>query len=387
MPPTTHQDPPPSTGPISRPAPSDALEDAADAARLAPSVHNTQPWRLVLHGDRLELHADRTRQLLTLDPVGRALAQSVGAALFNARVSLAASGWATAVERLPDPADPDLLAVVRLVEGPPDPELAALAPAVPRRRTNRRAFTAEEVPEELLRDLAGAVAAEGARLLPLSNEAHRALVARLTQQADAVQNADPAYRAELRRWTTRSAESGDGVPASVVPHVDGRQHDDVPIRDFDTAGAGALPPETHSTSGQTIVLLATPRDDQAAWLRAGEALERLELELTGEGWAASPLTQAVEVPLTRTQLRSALTWDSHPQMLLRIGRAAASPSPPHRLRDDVVENSSRPPEPAAPPLPSRLGWPAPPAPAPVQAPEETPARRPVSDGRGGTTWV
>ncbi|MGY1753376.1 Acg family FMN-binding oxidoreductase [Blastococcus sp. SYSU D01042] len=382
MPPTSPP-PPSSAGQAVRPTPADALEDAADLARLAPSVHNTQPWRLVLHGERLELHADRTRQLPALDPVGRALAQSVGAALLNARVSLAAAGWAAVVERLPDPADPDLMAVLRPVEGAPDTALAGLGQAAHLRHTNRRAFDDERLPEDLLRHLAGTVAAEGAQLVPVHQEGHRRLVARLTQQADAVQNADPAYRAEVRRWTTRLRGSGDGVPAAVVPHVDGRQRDDVPLRDFDSAGSGSLPPATHSTSRQTLVVLATPRDDQISWLRAGEALERLLLELTLRGWVASPVTQAIEVPLTRTQLRSALTWDAHPQMLVRIGRAAPTPAPPHRRRDDVVENSTRPAEPASPPLPGRPGWPSPSTP-----PDEgTTANRPVSDGRGGTTWA
>jgi len=365
-----------------RPTMTEALERAADDARLAPSVHNTQPWMLVLRGDRLEVHAARSRQLTTLDPLGRALTQSVGAALFNARVSLAASGWAAVVERFADAGDLDPVAVVIPIEGTPDAALAALAPAIPTRRTNRRAFTGGELPEDVMRRLTHAVAAEGAQLIPVTSEAHRRLVARLTQQADALQNADPAYRAELRLWTTRLPDSGDGVPPAVVPHVDGRQHDDVPIRDFDSAGAGELPPETHSAVSQTMVLLATPEDDEAAWLGAGEALERLLLETTLHGWAASPLTQAVEVPLTRTQLRSAMTWNAHPQMLLRIGRAAPTPAPPHRLRDDAVKNSSlRPGAGARRPL-GRQESPAPATP-PVEA---TSSHRAVSDGRGGTTW-
>ncbi len=361
----------------------EALEVAADHARLAPSVHNTQPWRLVLHAGRLEFHADRDRQLHTLDPTGRALTQSIGAALFNARVSLAASGWAAIVERVPAPAHPDRLAVLVPVEGTPDEELAALAAAVPVRRTNRRAFTGEELPEDLLRRLIRTLAADGVQLIPVCSENHRRLVARLTQKADALQNADPAYRAELRHWTTRRPDSGDGVPPAVVPHVDGRQRDEVPIRDFDSAGAGGLPPETHSSSEQTMVLLATPLDDRAAWLSAGEALERLLLALTLEEWAASPVSQAIEVPLTRTQLRSAMTWNAHPQMLLRIGRAAPTTAPPHRLRDDVVENSTRPPDPAAVPPHVETGQSAPGTWPDV----DTAVHHPVSDGRGGTSWT
>ncbi|MGY1744181.1 Acg family FMN-binding oxidoreductase [Blastococcus sp. SYSU D00695] len=355
-----------------RRTPTDALEEAADLARLAPSVHNTQPWRLVLRPDRLDLRAERTRQLLSLDPLGRELGQSVGAALLNARVALAAAGWAVHVQRWPDLADPDLVAVVRPVEGPADAALAALAPYARDRHTNRRPFTGETVPDELLDAFAAAVAAEGAELVPVRAARHRELVARLTRQADALQNADPAYRAELRHWTTRTPGQGDGVPAVVVPHVPGRRHDDLPIRDFDVAGAGALPAQTHSTAEQTVVLLATPRDDQRAWLHAGEALERLLLVLTRDHWVASPLTQAVEVPLTRTRLRAALAWHGHPQSLLRIGRAESTAGTPRRPRQDVVDNSTRPPPP--------------PPPVRSERPPRDRERRPVPDGRGGTTW-
>src|SRR3954468_17033330 len=114
-------------------SPRPALERAVDLALLAPSVRDAQPWLLELRSDLLLLRADRSRQLTAMDPTGRKLVRSVGAALFDARVALAADGWGADVGRLPDPADPDLLAVVRPVAGEPDRELAALAPAVPRR--------------------------------------------------------------------------------------------------------------------------------------------------------------------------------------------------------------------------------------------------------------
>ncbi|SNS10865.1 hypothetical protein SAMN04488107_1407 [Geodermatophilus saharensis] len=348
--------------------PASPLEAAADAAVLAPSVHNTQPWRIRLHPDRLELSADRTRRLTVLDPAGRALTQSLGAALLNARVALAAAGSAVRVDRLPDPADPELVAVLRPVDGLPDAALATLAPAVRRRRTNRRRYGPGRVPDEVLRVLVAAAAAEDTVLVPVIRDDHVHLLARLTQQADRIQNADPAYRAELRRWTNREPGTGDGVPTSAVPHVDGRHHDQLPVRDFDTAGAGQLPADTTSDTTQTLVLLATHTDDPLAWLRCGEALERVLLELTTRGWVAGPLTQAIEVPVTRTQLRSALTWDAHPQSVLRIGHAPATSPTPRRPRGTVVENS--------------------PAPAGRPARDRTvAAARPVPDGRGGTTWV
>ncbi len=314
------------------------VEAAADQARLAPSVHNTQPWTLIARPDRLEIRADRTRQLTVLDPTGRELVQSVGAALFNARVALASAGWSADVQRLPDPADPDLLAVVHPVAfaGDPDPALAVLAPEVARRHTNRRRFSDEPVSDEVVDALTAAVAAEGAELIAVLTTEHRLLVARLTQQADAAQRQDPAYRAELERWTHRPRVTGDGVPAAAVPLVDGSAEDDVPIRGFGADGDGGLPAQTRSSRRQTMVVLATRRDDEESWLRSGEALQRLLLELTRRGLVASPLTQALEHGATRAQVGAQLTWEAHPQMLLRIGAAEPTEPTARRPRPDVV---------------------------------------------------
>jgi hypothetical protein len=58
------------------------------AATLAPSLHNSQPWRFRLMGEAVEVYADRHRQLEVLDPDGRELMVSVGAAVFTLRLAL-----------------------------------------------------------------------------------------------------------------------------------------------------------------------------------------------------------------------------------------------------------------------------------------------------------
>ncbi|MCW2582526.1 MAG: hypothetical protein JWQ53_1316 [Klenkia sp.] len=317
-----------------------ALGDAVDSAVLAPSLHNSQPWSFRLHPAvrprRLDVLVDRSRHLRAIDPTGRALVQSVGAALFNARVSLAAAGWATSTCRLPDAGDPDLMAVVQLEDGPPDSDLAALNEVVGLRHTNRRSFAPGAPGVGEVAGLLAAARAEDAQLVPvLGDEQHR-LLARLTQVADGRQHQDPAYRAELRRWTNRPAAAGDGIVPAAVPHVDGTAREDLPVRDFDTRGDGALPPSTGDGAEGTLVLLTTVRDDEEAWLRSGEALQRVLLEVTRAGWVASPLTQALEDAQTRQELRSALTWDRWPQSVLRIGRAPLTPGTPRRPRPEVV---------------------------------------------------
>lgn len=62
------------------------------AASLAPSIHNTQPWRWVRAGGGLDLYADPGRQLTVADPAARQLLLSCGAALLNARLAIRGLG-------------------------------------------------------------------------------------------------------------------------------------------------------------------------------------------------------------------------------------------------------------------------------------------------------
>ncbi len=316
------------------------LRRAAVRATLAPSVHNTQPWRMHLTEDRLDLFADLGRQLLVLDPTGRQLHISCGCALMNARVAIAGAGAGVQVRRFPDPLSGSLIASLQPTDEPADPALAALDPVIELRQTNRREFAPEEVPEPVLASLESAAAAEGATLVPVRDAEARIVVAMLSQRADAIENRNPAYRAELRAWTTDDPGRRDGVPSLAVPHVDGSAEDDVPIRDFDTRGTGGLPARTRSSLNQTMVLLCTDGDSPAAWLRAGEALERVLLEITRHGRSASLLTQVTEVPTTRAELRRELTLTGHPHVLLRIGRAPITPASRRRRLVDVLTEDS-----------------------------------------------
>jgi hypothetical protein len=352
-----------------------AIRHAVGRALKAPSLHNSQPWQFQVEGDTVSVRADRSRQLMAIDPRGRELVMSIGAALLNLRVGLAWRAWGAEIQRLPDRDDPDLMAVVRVEPSSPETALGQLDPAIVRRRTNRRRFGPEQLPDDLLRRVAAAAADEETLVAPIRSVDQRRVVSRLTRQADQWQNADPAYRAEIRRWTGRPAAGGDGIPPAVVPRVDGRSPTgEPPLRDFDSAGDGGLPADL-GHSEPTLLLLSSVTDTPKAWLHAGEAMERVLLELTQAGWVASPVTQAVEVPVTRSQLRAALCWGGHPQMLLRIGRAAPVQRTPRRRSADVVQGADLSP-----------GHPVPPGrPGPTGCP--TPEPRSVSDGRGGTTWI
>jgi hypothetical protein len=80
-------------------------------------------------------------------------------------------------------------------------------------------------------------------------------------------------------------------------------------------------------------------DEPAAWLRAGEALERVWLESTRRGYVASPLAQLIEMARTNELLRLKLQLGMHPHVLLRVGHAPDMPPSRRRpLQDLLIES-------------------------------------------------
>ncbi len=312
-----------------------------ELATRALSVHNTQPWRFVATPDGLDLYADRGRQLTALDPTGRQLVLSCGAALGFARLAMRALGFDCRVDLLPDDGDLDHLA--RLSAGgplPATPDDVALVRAIGRRRTVRDRFDSRPLPavvrDRLDRDAQG----DGAWLCWVDSTRDRAALAVLADRADRVQRADPAVRAELARWRRDGELDTDGVPAAALPQVPpALRATDVPLREFepvDGAPTAADPqrlplPAEHPD----LVVVGIRYDGPVSWLQAGQATARMLLRATTLDVAASPLTQVLDVPWLRRRLRAELGLVGYPQMLLRLGYAAFDG--PHTARRPVEE--------------------------------------------------
>jgi hypothetical protein len=304
---------------------------AVERASLAPSVHNTQPWHFVIRPDVLELHAEKNRQLKALDPTRRQMVISCGCALFNARVGLAADR-VVQVDRLPDPAKANLLARLTVLDEPaPWTPLVRLDPIIERRHTNRRDFFDEDVPPDVIYELTTAAEQEEASLVQIVKHDHKMVAAQLSQEAEAIQNADPAYRAELEAWTTTDLHRTDGVPVYAIPHTDERSEPEPLARNFDVAGKGWMPRLRQSSLNHCLMVLGTTKSSRSAWLRGGEALQRILLEATRLDYVVSLASQVAEVPSTRDRLRKELDLEFFPLLLMRIGQAA--PTPASKRRD------------------------------------------------------
>jgi nitroreductase len=272
------------------------VRSALALAVRAPSVHNSQPWRFVLGRTSVHLHTEPARWLPATDPNGRDLHVSCGIVLHHLRVALAAAGIRASVTRLPNP---DHLAAIELHAGPPAEADLGLAAAITRRRTDRRRFADWDVPDAFVRELIGRAAEQGAVLRSAAAGHERSLLLAAINDAAAVEDDDPAYRAETVLWSGRVAD------------------------------------------GAVLLVLGTASDDPLSQLRAGEAASAVLLHATDLGLATCPLSQPLEVDSARIRIRDAVLGGTLcPQLLLRVGWAPAGPELPATPRlpiDKTVE--------------------------------------------------
>lgn len=315
----------------------DQVAELLVTAGHAPSLHNSQPWRFRVTPQVIELYADRERTLPVIDPGCREMRMACGAALFNLRLGLHGHAIRPTVTILPDPGRPDLIATIRNGgRKPATPEQRELLRAVARRRTNRHPFTDIAVIPAELHALRRAALDEGAWLHIVQEQRQRVRLQELASQAHRLQMKDPAFRAELERWTGTEPGRVDGVPAAAGGPLPASQRRWV-LRDFRGASASGPAGAGLFEEEPVIAVLTAHLTGDQADIQVGQALERVLLTATINGLSVSFLSQVVEVPGTREELRRLVAGTRPPQAVLRIGRGWPVIATPRRPVADLVQ--------------------------------------------------
>jgi len=318
--------------------PAQAISNAVALACRAPSVHNSQPWHLVVRDGAVRLYLQPHRVPHATDHSGREAVISCGALLDHLRAAAAVAGWHAAVARFPNPNDLDHLATVTfspaelVTEGD-----RARADAILRRRTDRLPFAAPPnwtVLEPLLRS---AIDPDLATLHVLADGV-RPQLAEASRLTESLRRYDQSYQAELQWWTS-PFEVADGVPFSALVSPSER-HRTAVARTFPDGGQQNRR-TTVPADRSVIVVLSTDGDSRREALGCGEALSALLLEATLAGLATCTLTHLTELDASRDIVRALTGADDDPQVLVRIGRVPAldevPPATPRRPLGEVLE--------------------------------------------------
>lgn len=325
------------------------------AATMAPSSHNTQPWRFRVGSQQIEITADTDRTMGKADPRLRELHLSLGCALENAVIAAAAAGTPVTVEHVTGAAKAPFATLEFSAQGDGAETDSDLVNAIPRRRTNRGPFdTGRPLASGELAAL-GALASKKVQVVWLTDPDARARFTDLSVRATEAHIADAAIQHDSHRWYRMSR-------ADAATHRDGITVSGANLPGLVSLLMGLFPPtpesfdagwakatrDTHcGTAAAFGMLVIEDTGDPSAWVEAGRAYERIQLAAALKGIATHPISQALAIrdreiaagtPGTFTDELAALGGAGEVALAFRIG-CPTREQPPSLRRAPVVVRS------------------------------------------------
>jgi len=302
-------------------------------ATLAPSGHNTQPWKFAVQDDTIHILPDLSRRLPAVDPRDRELWISLGCALENLTLAANAAGYA-AEAILPTP-EADYIRVQLTRHALPCP----LFEAIPHRQNNRSLYDGRAVASDEIKKIEAVRSNAAITTQIFTDRGHKEAIIEYIQAGDRRQFGDPAFVAELISWIRfnqpEALRSRDGLYTRCtgnpdVPRWLGRR-----FLSASTAGQQADTSARKARSSSGMIVISSATDDKPHWIETGRLYERLALTMTATGIQTAFLNQPAEVPELRSQLQSYLHLGTAlPQLVLRFGYGSDLP---HSLRRPVEE--------------------------------------------------
>lgn len=317
-------------------------------AVLAPSSHNSQPWRFRVSEEEIAILPELDRALPATDEGNRQLYVSLGCALENIAIAADAYGLETLISYEDRPESAGASTFARIALRWPATPRTQLPPghrihAIVRRATNRSPHDSRPIPAPMLAALQSE--SRGAVMTNFVWEPEqRRAIADLVLEGGAVAMADPGFRRELAAYLLPNnskqevgmtgATVGMGLVASwlvpkLLPRMNPRQK--------------ARPQEVKLLKEQTasFLVVSTVDDVPTHWMEAGRAYMRLALDAELLGLATNNLAAPVTPAPVRRKLAELLGTVGHPQMCIRLGfPSQAMPHSPRLPAEKVTETAA-----------------------------------------------
>jgi nitroreductase len=312
--------------------PEEKLKFLLRYAVLAPSSHNSQPWKFSIGDDEISLFVDKSRWLKVSDADQRELYISAGCALENLLIAAEHFGYGHAVAYFPEGKN-GAIASVKLQPGGKiaKPRDSALFDMIPRRMVNHNVYDAKPVPAAEMARLHDCCYEDGFWLFATNeadNEAElRRKVDELVALADAIQFSDQAYKEELAWWIGQGVFGAPWMLAKVAQ---------LAVTHLNISKGQTKKDSELLLSAPLLIALSSEANDRKSQVIAGQIFERIALKATQLGLAVHPMNQLIEVPEIKDELISLLPEvNAFPQHTFRLGYA--EPEKGHTPRRPLEE--------------------------------------------------
>jgi hypothetical protein len=323
------------------------------AAVVGANAHNTQPWFFRVTPSRIEVVADTSRNIGTVDPMLREMHIGIGCALENLALAAPAHGYAC---NLSLRENDSLVAIADLapaaVSKPP------LFDAIGNRHTNRGAYDrARPVGADTLSALQNLIDDEQVKVIWFSSGPGRTRFGELVVAATEAFIADPEQSRDSARWLRNGSCEIEAHRDGITVYTQGLSPlmllaaRIVPVsrRTADTYWLAATRDKHVATASAFGILMVRQPRSNVCRMKVGRMWQRMHLWATIQGLAMHPLNQPIEraereqTAQLRPRFNDALAamiddpgW--HPLMAFRIGYPTMDPgiSPRRGVHDVLV---------------------------------------------------
>lgn len=310
---------------------------------LAPSSHNSQPWRFFIDANNsvIEIYLDRTFVLPISDIVGRQAIISLGCAMEHMVIGASYLNAIPKIQILPvknnlvlpftnhDDPKRQYTHIARFyytTKSNPLP-LENLYKSIFSRKVTRAEFNPQKpLPPSIIRQLESATDGKKTKLHCITDRIRRLSIAEFQGQADGFVINSPRFSKELGAWLLpNDTDSPLGMPGAGFGLNDGeaiRIHEGL-------TGQSQLQPEDNlkfALAGKIAIekspfigCITVPKDEVSYWFEAGRSFERIFLTLESLGISVAIHAGIVEVPLVNRIFGAALGTFRKPTVLFRAG--------------------------------------------------------------------
>jgi len=316
------------------------LKELIRFASLAPSGHNTQPWKFSMKRDAVYIYPDYARRLRVVDPDDHALFIGLGCALENLVVAANRMGYSAKADYFPPDEKEECIRVTlneEKVEADPD-----LFDAIAKRQATRNRYDGRPIPAEALEALRKAGERVGVSLRLLTGKKEMEPIIPFVKEGNRLQFGNPSFVNELIEWIRFSKKDAlakrDGLNAASMglPFIPGWLGRFI-IRHLATAEGEAKKCEKLILGSSALALFVAGSNEKRSWIDVGRSFERFALKAAALNIRHAHMNMPCEEVGVRKELQEHLGLENgQPLLLLRIGYSDPMPASYRRPVEDLL---------------------------------------------------
>lgn len=299
---------------------------------LAPSSHNTEPWKFEIRGNELEIRADFSRRLPESDKDYRMIYISLGCALTNTLIAAEYFGLDYEIGYLENGAK--IIFNNNSEARVPKIERKHLFDAIKNRRTNRFFYKNIPVVDEIFEEFKKINNFYEIKIDFVKDKAIKEKIAEIMGEGMKRIMSQKSFRRELAHWLrTNLTFKRDGMPGNghrmnlftsiIAPHI---------LRNIDVSDVEREKAIKRVLNFPAVGVISSKEDNPLNFIYAGEILEKLALAIKSAGMDMSIMVAIIEDKESRVKLQNVLRSPFLPQMFFGFGYAE-HPAPKSPRRD------------------------------------------------------